>query len=192
MDIPPTIPTSFVPRSASAIARRYSTEFIDGYGLFAYVILGIVFVLALGVFAYNYVLVGTKASRDAELKAAEKKIDVATVENFVQLRNRLNSGAMLLENHIAFSGFFSLIEKLLPTTVRLSSLHLSLDTTKKVRLEGAGIAKSFNSLAVVSASFATDGRIKEAIFSDLVVNKDGTVSFVLSASLDPKVVAFLP
>lgn len=192
MDIPPTIPTSFVPRSASTVARQSRVDSIGAFSLFAYVVLGIVFALAIGVFVYGRILSNMRTSKDTALARAEKAIDVATVEGFVQLRNRLNSGMTLLSNHVAFSGFFSLIETLLPTTVRLSSLHLSLDTTKKVKLEGSGVAKSFNALAAVSSAFATDGRIKEAIFSNLVVNRDNTVSFVLSATLDPKVVAFSP
>ena len=61
-----------------------------------------------------------------------------------------------------------------------------------MNLAGSGTAKSFNALAVISTTFATDNRIKEAIFSNIVVNKDNSVSFALSASLDPKLVAFSP
>ncbi|OGG76324.1 hypothetical protein A2950_01845 [Candidatus Kaiserbacteria bacterium RIFCSPLOWO2_01_FULL_55_19] len=192
MDIPPTIPTSFVPRSASVIARHSGTGVTGIYGLSAYVILGIVFVFALGTFVYDRVLAGMQSSRGASLEKAEKAIDLATVEGFVQLRNRLNSGTMLLANHVALSKFFAILETVLPTSVRLTSLHLSFDATKQVKLDGTGVAKSFNALAAVSTAFANDGRIKEAIFSNLIVNKDSSVSFVLSATIDPKVVAFSP
>src|SRR3989344_6873359 len=192
MDIPPTIPTSFVPRSASVIARHSGTGVTGIYGFSAYVILGIVFVFALGTFVYDRVLAGMQSSRDAALEKAEKAIDLATVEGFVQLRNRLNSGTMLLANHVALSKFFALVETVLPTSVRLTSLHLSFDATKQVKLDGTGVAKNFNALASVSSAFAEDGRIKEAIFSNLIVNKDSSVSFVLSATIDPKVVAFSP
>ncbi len=192
MDIPPTIPTSFVPRSASAIVQRPRFEFTGGYALFAYVVLGIVFVLALGAFAYDRVLTGMQTAREAALVDANKKIDPVTVAGFIKLRDRLNSSTTLLSNHIALSGFFTVVEGLLPTSVRLSSLHLALDATKKVRLDGSGVARSFNALAALSASFAADGRIKEAIFSNLAINKDSSVSFTLSAALDPKMVAFTP
>ncbi len=191
MDIPPTIPTSFVPRSASMIARQPGPGG-SMYGLSAYIILGIVFALALGTFAYDRVLAGIEASRAEALATAEKTIDLATIEGFVELRNRLNSGTVLLSNHVAFSRFFALLETVLPTSVRLTSLRLSFDATKQVKLDGTGVAKSFNALAAVSTAFGSDGRIKEAIFSNLVVTKDNTVSFVLSATLDPKVVAFMP
>lgn len=174
------------------LAQQSRGGFSGIYGLSAYIILGIVFVLALGTFAYDRVLAGMQSGKDAALAKAEKAIDLATVQGFVKLRNRLNSGTTLLNTHVAPSGFFALLETLLPTTVRLTSLHLSFDAGKKVKLDGAGVARSFNALAAVSASFASDGRIKEAIFSNLVVNRDSSVSFILSATLDPKVVAFSP
>ena len=52
------------------------------------------------------------------------------------------------------------------------------------------MAKNFNALAFASSEFARDGNIKDAIFSRLVVNKDNSVSFSLTASVDPKLVAF--
>lgn len=192
MDLPHTIPTSFVPQSASAAARRFHTNFTGAFGFFGYMVLGIVFVLALGVFFYGRILATTQASKDAELAKAEETIDPATVAGFVQLRDRLNSGALLLADHIAFSGFFTLIETLLPTTVRLTSLRLTVGDVKKIRFEGSGVAKSFNALAVASTAFATDGNIKEAIFSNIVINRDNSVSFALSAMLDPSLVAFSP
>ena len=190
--LPPTIPTSFVPHSSGAAARRFGTNFNNAFGFFSYAILFIMFVFALGIFFYSRILATNQASKEAALARAQASIDLATVESFVHLRNRLSSGATLLGNHVALSSFFALVETLIPTTVRFTSLHLAADDMKAVKLEGTGIAKSFNALAAASAAFATDGRIKEAIFSSIVVTKDNTVSFALSATIDPKLVAFSP
>jgi hypothetical protein len=196
MDLPRTIPTSFVPQPASTAARRFHSDFTGAFSFLAYAVLGIIFALAIGVFFYGRILSATKASKDAQLIQAEATIDPATVRGFVQLRNRLSSGAKLLDNHVAFSNFFALIETLLPTPVRFNSVHLTVTgantSAKKIGLEGTGVAKSFNALAAASGAFATEGRIKDAIFSNIVVNRDNSVSFVLSASLDPTLVAFAP
>lgn len=192
MALPPTIPTSFVPHAMSAPARRFRSDFTGTFGYFAYGVLGIVFMLALGIFFYNRLLVSNEASKRAEVVAAQGKIDPATVEAFVRLRDRLNSGTTLLEQHTAFSGFFSVIERILPASVRFATLHISLDGTGAAKIEGSGVAKSFNVLAAASNAFATDGRIKDAIFSNISVNRDGSVSFALSAMLDPKLIAFTP
>ena len=194
MDFPPNIPTSFVPHTTHAAPRRYHANLSNAFDIFAYFILGIVFVLAIGVFLYGMELSSSKKSKDAELASAESTINQTTVENFVRLRDRLASGETLLENHIAFSGFFTVLGTLVPTTVRFSSIHLLLnDKDGTVDLEGSGVAKSFNALAVASSAFAKDGRIKNAIFSNIAINpKDNSVSFALAATLDPKLVAFSP
>lgn len=191
MALPPTIPTSFVPHS-SVVPRRFSADFTGAFGFLAYAVLGVVFLLALGVFFYGRILAADKASKDEELLAKVQAIDPKTIEIFVRLRDRLTSSATLLSNHVAFSGFFSSLEKILPTTVRFTTLHLSLDAAGSSKVDGAGIAKNFNTLAAASTALAADGRIKDAIFSNINVNKDSSVSFSLAATLDPAIIVFSP
>lgn len=191
--LPPTIPTSFVPHSASASSRRFHIDFTNIFSLISYIILSIVFVLAIGVFLYSQVLSRAQLSKDQELAEAEASIDPATAEEFVRLRNRLTSSEKLLSNHVAFSEFFASLGTLMPATIRFSSMHLSLGDNGAVKFDGSGVAKSFNALSSASTAFAKDGRIKDAIFSNIVVNpKDNSVSFMLVASLDPKLVVFSP
>ena len=191
--LPPTIPTSFVPHTSRTDSHRFDSDLSGAFGFFAYIILGCVFALALGVFFYGRILANQQSVNDIALAKAEAAIDVTTVENFVRLRNRLDSGATLLANHNAFSGFFTLLGKLMPSTVRFTSLHLTFNETKEVKIDGLGFAKSFNALAAASTAFATDGHIKDAVFSNIVVSaRDSSVSFALTAMLDPKVIAFSP
>lgn len=192
MALLPTIPTSFVPHGASAAPRRFRGDLAGAFGFFAYMVLVIAFVLALAIFFYGRFLAGSKTAKDAELARAQANIDPATVENFVRLRNRLASGEILLEKHIAFSAFFTLLEKLLPGSVRFTKLNLSINDAGVSKVEGSGVAKNFNALAAASNAFAEDGRIKNAIFSNISVNESGSVSFALSATLDPKIVSFSP
>lgn len=192
MALPPTIPTSFVPHAASASAQSFRSSATGLFGFFAYAIFGIAFVLALGVFFYGRILASSVAAKDAALAQAEANIDPATVENFVRLRNRLNASSALLEKHVAFSGFFSGLEQLLPANTRFTTIHLLRGDTGAAKVEGTGVAKSFNALAATSNAFAVDGRIKDAIFSNISVSASGSVSFALSATLDSKLIAFTP
>lgn len=192
MALPPTIPTSFVPHVAPSAAQSFRSNVTSVFGFFAYGLFVIAFVLALGVFFYGRILASSLAAKDAALASAEANIDPATVENFVRLRNRLNASSALLDGHIAFSGFFSGLEQLLPANTRFVTLHLSRDVVGAAKVEGTGIARSFNALAATSNAFAADGRIKDAIFSNISVTAGGSVSFALSATLDPKLIAFTP
>lgn len=191
MALPPTIPTSFVPHS-NAAPRKFRPDLTGAFGFFAYGVLLIVFVLAMGVFLYGRVLAADEAAKDKELRTAVTAIDPKTVENFIRLRDRLASSETLLKEHLAFSSFFSSLEKIFPTTVRFTTLNLSRDLAGVSRIEGTGLAKSFNALAAASAAFAADGRIRDAIFSNIKVNKDNSVSFSLAATLDPDILTFSP
>ncbi len=188
--LPPTIPTSFAPRP-TATPRRSGSSYTNIFNVFAYAIFFAVILLSVGVFFYNRILATTKVNEDAALAKAEQGIDPSTAQAFVQLSNRLTYGEKLLTSHVAFTGFFSALASLLPSTVRLTALHLSIDDTGAVKVQGSGDAKDFNSLASASESLSKDSQFKDVIFSGMSVSpKDGTVSFSLSASLDPKFIAF--
>jgi len=192
MALPSNIPTSFVP-PGTTVPRRFRTDLSGAFNFFALALFGIAFVLALGVFFYARILAADRAAKDATLAQAEQTIDLATVEGFVQLRNRLNSGEALLATHPAFSSFFTLLDTLTPATIRFSSLRLSTDDTGVAKLDGTGVARSFNALAAASNALAKNGNIKDAIFSNISVSPaNGSVSFVLAASLDPKLITFMP
>lgn len=194
MALLPNIPTSFVPHGPGGAApvQRFRNDLGGAYSFFAYAVLGIVFLMAIGVFFYGQLLRSTQASKDAELAKAEANIDSATVEGFVRLKNRLNFGEAMLGRHIAFSNVFNSLGAILPSSVRFVTFHLGVDSSGVARMEGTGIAKSFNALAALSTAFAGEGRIKDAIFSKISVRPDNTVSFGFSATLDPKLIAFSP
>lgn len=190
MDLPPTIPTSFVPHSAAMAQRGFRFDFMSAFGVFAYLVFFVVAGLAVGVFIYSSMLETTRDSMSAQLKKVEESIEKNTAEDFVRLHNRLSSGKTLLANHVAFSNFFTTLSANLPVTVRFSTLHVSNRDDGRVVLEGSGVAKNFNALAALSKEFAAKGQIKDAIFSRISVNKDNSVTFALAAVIDAELVAF--
>lgn len=190
MALPPTIPTSFVPQSAANTTRRRRVDFVSAFNFLALGIFLVTLGLAVGVFLYSGVLSAQLNSKNEDLANNRKKIDTTLAHSFVRLHDRLASGQQLLDNHVALSNFFDTLGTVLPTTVRFSALHVSAGEQGKITIDGSGVAKNFNALAFASAEFARTGSIKDAIFSRLVVNKDNSVSFSLTASVDPKLVAF--
>ncbi len=187
-----SIPTSFVPHPTAVDRRQFENDFSGVFSFFAYMVLIIVFALAIGVFFYGRILASTQAAKETELAKAEAAIDQATVDDFVRLRDRLTSSQSLLGKHVALSNVFSALQTILPATVRLSSLHIAIDEAGSIKIEGSGYAKSFNSLAFASEVFSTDSRIKDVIFSKIGVTKDSTIAFNLVASIDPKLVVYSP
>ena len=190
MALPPTVPTSFVPRpAASSVTRR--SNFTGAFAFLGYGVLTIVIALAIGAFIYSQILATEQANTDRELQERIAAIDPHTVTKFVRLRDRLSYGLTLLNSHIALSGFWNTLIAISPSTVRYKSLHIARDDAGIIKLEASGVAKSFNALAATSDAFAGDGRVKDAIFSAIRV-EGNVVNFSLSASIDPELVAFAP
>jgi hypothetical protein len=172
--------------------RDSSNTLLDALKYVAYGALVLVVILSVLVLVYGRILAGQKASKDAALAKAEASIDPATVTQFVRLRDRLDQGSLLLNSHVALSGLFNALETLDPSTVRFDTIRVDFGSQDTPQLNGSGTAKTFNALAAVSDAFATDGRIKDAIFSNITVNPNGSVSFSITATLDPKLIAYAP
>lgn len=190
MALPPTIPTSFVPRPGSA-AVRHRSDLTGAFAFLGYGVLAFVIVLSIGAFIYSQILATELTAKDKKLAEQVAKIDPQTVAKFVHLRDRLSYGLSFLNKHLALTGFWNTLIATMPTGVRFSALHLTLDEAGQVKLSGEGIAKSFNALAATSDAFAKDGRIKDAIFSSIRV-EGNAVTFALSATIDPSLVVFSP
>lgn len=139
-------------------------------------------------FLYEQYLKNASASKAAALRTAEEAINKDTVEEFIRLRDRLATTESLLDEHVALSQFFGILEDLTLESVRFSSLSLAVDEERTASVELEGGARSFNALAAQSAAFAGEKRIKRAIFSEIAVTPSGSVSFTLSAILDPRLV----
>ncbi len=188
----PTIPTSFVPRTSSfATARRpESLDFVGSLSILSYFLLALSIVAAITVFIYGRILASEHDSKTAQLDQAEAAIDTASVANFVHLRDRLSASNTLLNQHVELSNFFADLETITPLSVRFSALHFGVGQDRKALLQASGTAKNFNALAAASNAIGADGRIKDAIFSNISVTPASTVNFTLTASIDPSLLIY--
>lgn len=188
MALPPTIPTSFVPKQPVTATKRRSTG-SNPFLALAYIILGLAVIGCGLVFGYQYYLDGVAKKKANDVLAAQNQIDQATVTEFIRLRDRFTAAKDILNRHVVLSQYFDVLENLTLQGVRFNSLKMDVLEDRRARIDMAGTARSFNTLAAQSQSFATDKRIKRAIFSGInVTSKDNSVGFDLTAELDPTLV----
>jgi len=145
---------------------------------------GFAVVAAIGTYVYGQYLEGAVEKRAEELALAQRSVSQDQVEEFLRLRDRLVYGRDLLSNHTALSQVFTALEAQTLQTVRFETLELEVAEDRSAQLDVEGIARTFNALAAQSNAFAAEKRIRRAIFSDIVVNENNTVSFRLTADLD--------
>lgn len=188
MAISPSIPTSFVPKQPVQPTRRPTSGGSNVLLIVSLVILALAIAASAAAFGYERYLMSVKERKAAELAMAQERVSEDTVEEFIRLRDRALAAETLLDEHVAVSQFFDVLENITLQAVRFTSLKLSIEDDRSTRIEMSGAARTFNALAVQSAAFASEKHIKRAIFSDISVNDGGSVSFLMTAELDPRLI----
>jgi len=186
--LPPTIPTSFVPKQPVATSSRKQKSGTNIFFIIAGTVAIISIILAAGVFGYELYLKNARDQKTASLAEAQKAVNLDTVEEFIRLKNRLSTVESLLNQHVALSEFFDTLEARTLQTVRFSALTIAIEDDRTAEIQMEGVARSFNALAAQSSAIAAEKRIKRAIFSDIGVRTNGTVGFTLTASVDPRLI----
>lgn len=193
MALSPTIPTSFVPKQPvlRTVPNRPKSSGANLFMVISFFLLGAAVLGSVAVFGYQQYLKGVIASKEADLKAAEERINFSTVEEFIRVRNRFTASQELLDQHVALSQFLTVLESTTLASVRYSSMAFTLEDDGTPTVEMSGVARSFNALAAQSNALGTDTRIKSAIFSGIKVNPNNSVSFTLTADLSPTLVTMM-
>lgn len=188
MALPPTIPTSFVPKQPVSSTMRKQKSGLNILLIGSSILLAVGTASCAGVFGYELFLKNARDAKQVELAEAQRAVDIDTVEGFIRLRDRLSATATILNQHIGLSEFFDVLESRTLQTVRFNNLMVTVEGDRSAEVQLEGVARSFNALAAQSASIAAEKRIKRAIFSNIAVNDNGTVGFSLTASLDPRLI----
>ncbi len=151
-------------------------------------LLGIAVLLAVAIFAYAHFLKSGSEQKALDLEAAQAGVSEETVDGFIRLRDRLTSSSMVLNQHVMLTQFFDSLEELTLQGVRFTSLEIVVSDDHGAEVAMTGVAKNFNALAGQSAAFAAERRIKQAIFADITADRNGVVTFGVTAKLDPSFV----
>jgi hypothetical protein len=191
--MPPSqgIPTSFIPQKQNFGSSNRQT--VVGTNLFlitALVIFGVVIILSGGLFMYTRYLQHSAEEKSIELKSKESGVNKDIADGFIRLRDRLETGKELVQNHILLSQFFTTLESITLSNIRFSSLKLTVAGDKSARVELTGSARNFNALAAQSNTLAGDKRFKRAIFSGIKIAPDRSVDFSLTTDIEPKMILF--
>lgn len=182
----PSIPTSFVPKQPLDTSRRKQQGGNNLFLLIALMVLGVSVITAGAVFGYQKYLESVIKLKEAQLASAQEEISSDTVEEYIRLEERFDSARALLDNHLATSQFFTVLEEITLKNVRFDNLSFVVADDRTAKIELNGTARNFNTLAAQSNAVAADKNFKRAIFSGISLNPGGSVGFTLSADISPE------
>ena len=164
------IKNSFIPHDVSrpsSEARAREGSVLDLAVLISIVLLVASGVLGLGVFLYQQYLSNSSASKINQLKDAKKQFSPDLIQMATRLDDRMRMADAILENHIAPSIFFHMLEKNTLDTVSFRSLEIQTGGEKEMIVKMNGIAESVNSVALQADLFSKGGIITSPIFSNI-------------------------
>lgn len=159
--------------------------------MMAIVIFALSIVAAAGVFGYTAYLQNAITSADTSLTRARAAYDPAVIDDILRLNARIINGTTLLQNHLAPSEIFTLLENTTLPSVRFNTFEYAMNQNGVASISLAGEALDFSSVALQSDAFGASKSLHDIMFSDVTTDPaTGHVIFKVSAVVDPSLVSY--
>ncbi|MDP4020991.1 MAG: hypothetical protein Q8P58_03055 [Candidatus Adlerbacteria bacterium] len=185
----PQVSTSFIPKKPLTEGRRGSSS-------------GLIFLLALLIFTGSVVAAGAAflygtylnnalTAKARSLETAQGAFESAgAIENLIRLDSRIKEAKSLLGEHVAPSAIFYFLSAQTLERVRFTSFDFGLKEDGSATVELKGVTDGFPTIALQSDQLGASKVLRNIIFSDIVVEEGGDVSFSLSATVDPALLLY--
>jgi hypothetical protein len=159
------------------------------------------FVASLGVlvgaYFWKYFLTTTNKEYKEVLASREKQFNIDLIEKLKAINVQIDSAKRLVNNHVALSTAFNILEKITIEDVRFLSLDFkkaadSNAVTVNVKGYGKNLpAVAFQSDVVADLSqYNLEKVVRNPIVSNPVLEANGTVSFSFTAEIDGESVSY--
>ncbi len=184
--------TSFIPK------KPIIENSTDSGGMSLFLLLSIILFIvavsmAVGVWLWQKSLVTQIEKDKAALVAAKDSYEEDTINPLVRLNDRIEVSQTLLNNHLAVSPVFTLLEQNVLKNIRLKSMKFSDAGENKIQIDLSGTAANYDALSKQSDAFGSDNLrkfISAPVVSDFSPTADGSVSFNFTATVDPRLVSY--
>lgn len=185
-----------IPMTGLTVAAPHRTT---SYFMMAAVLLFIVSIGAAGgvYFSKSY-YESSQSEYKNQLAQREKQFNPNLIEDLKRQNVKIDFGKQLLNNHVAMSQIFDIVQRLTTEKVRFTSMDLTTGATGadgvKINMKGYG-----TSLSVVAFQSDVLGKlekyglrnvVKNPILSDPALDTNGLVSFGFTATIDPKYLTY--
>lgn len=184
--------TSFIPKKTYDVgpAPKKPQSSIAGILSFIGIIL---FVLSLvtagGTFLYERYLETSLVRKQESLERAKSAFEPELIRELSRLDDKFVIGQRLLDEHIAPSAIFDLLEDLTVESVRFTSFSYSV-SEEGIRINLDGQARSFAAVALQSDEFGKSRSLRQPEFTGLALDARGDVVFDVTALVDARLVSY--
>lgn len=141
-------------------------------------------------FVYERYLLSQIAQKKLQIQEEVKAFDPNLSQTLTKVKDRIDSGEQIIENHLALSLFFELLEDLTARGVYFTNFDFKTPSGAKANFVAEGEAPSYAVLAFQSDALKASKYFLKPEFSEINLNDEGRVVFTLTAEMDPKVILY--
>src|SRR6185312_303953 len=190
----PKFQSSFIPKGPISTVGARGMAVDRGersfFGFIALIIFILTVLLAGGVFAYKLYLNSEIAQMGSNLTAASATLDPTSIDQMVDLNNRIISVQSLLAKHIVLSPLFAFLESSTISSVRLTDFSYAVSDKGLLQITIKGSANGYSDVALQASVFNQTPYLSNVVFSNLTLNQQGQVNFTVSANVAPTLVSY--
>jgi hypothetical protein len=191
---PNQITTTFIPKKPieEVIVNTPGRSSAPAGTLFiiAIIVLILTIISVGGLFFYNNLTRSEITTLQESLEKNEKQYEPNLLVDLTALDRRLKNGNALINQHIAISPIFDLIEQYTLKTVRFSKFEFKTSDTGSYVVTLSGEADNYQSIALQSQNFGDISAFKGVIFSDFTLTPKNRISFNTSFTISPEILNF--
>jgi hypothetical protein len=166
----------------------------QGSGLFmliAVVVFIVSLLLAGGVFFYKSYLTSNIEQIKDSLERAQDIFEPETIAALQELDRRIDAAEGILSSHIAVSPIFELLREITYPNVQYTQFtYVTNDSNGAILVEMSGRASGFDWVGLQADQFDKNPHINNPIFSNLVQDQFGRITFDLTFSIDRPFVTY--
>jgi hypothetical protein len=188
--------TSFIPKrpveqKSAGISGVPEKKGSGIFMLIAVIVFIVSLLLAGGVFAYRAYLSSNIDQIKDSLDRARAIFEPETIASLQSLDKRLDAAESILGKHIATSPIFELLKDITYPNVQYTKFsYVVNEASGDVSIEMAGRATGFDWVGLQADQFDVNTHIKNPIFSNLVQDQFGRITFDLTFSVDRPFVTY--
>jgi len=188
----PNFQTSFIPKKPIIEQRVNNNRPIGFFAVISIFIFFTMLVASGGVYFLKGVQAKKIVQMEADLALARNRFEPSKLSQLQALDKRLRASTEVLNQHIAITPIFEMLEKFTMKTVRFTKFSYEMvaaeNSAVTFTLEGQAIG--YRSVALQSDLLTTNKQVIDPVFSDLSLDEKGNVLFKLSFSVDPAFVDY--
>jgi len=185
--------TSFIPKKP--ILKEESATYARPVNIFLIISLFIfatILIVTGGLYFYKGIVAKKIADLENTLNLAKNRFEPSKIAELQVLDKRLRASSEILSKHITITPIFEALEQITMKSVRFTKFSYDLGTDDKttINIKMSGIAIGYRAVALQSDLFAKNKNLIDPVFSNLVLDNSGNVTFDLEFSVDPSFVNY--